>query len=323
MRRRRKSNEPNPAPAAQRQPRPLFSTRLGRLFVGKCEDLLATPLSAKVRGRVDLIFTSPPFPLNDKKRYGNLQGEDYLTWLATFAPLFAKLLAPRGSMVIEIGNAWEPGRPVQSTLPHRALLAFLDAGAFRLCQEITYYNPARLPSPAQWVTVNRIRLKDATTRIWWMAKRDKPNADNRRVLRPYSQHMKRLLQRNAYNSGLRPSEHNISERGFLHDNGGAIAPNLLQISNTQSNTDYLRFCKSSQLRPHPARMPEGIPDFFIKFLTDPGGLVLDPFCGSNTTGATAERLNRRWIAFEAERDYAVASVSRFDRAVATKLLRSG
>jgi DNA modification methylase len=300
---------------------PLFRTKLGRLFVGKCEDLLAGALSRQLAGKVDLIFTSPPFPLNDKKRYGNLQGDEYRDWLAAFSPLFAALLTPRGSVVVEVGNAWEPGRPVQSTLPQRALLAFLDAGKLQLCQEITYYNPARLPSPAQWVTVNRMRLKDATTKIWWMAKCDEPNADNRRVLRPYSKHMKQLLERQTYNAGLRPSEHIISAKGFLRDNGGAIAPNLLQVSNTHSNGGYLKFCKDSQLRPHPARMPEAIPEFFIRFLTEPGGLVLDPFAGSNTTGITAEKLGRRWISFEADRSYATASVSRFDARAALKLLK--
>lgn len=308
---------------ASRRQLPLFRSKRGRLFVGKCEELLAGPLCNELAGKVDLIFTSPPFPLNDKKRYGNLQGEEYREWLAGFAPLFSTLLAPRGSVVVEIGNAWERGRPVQSTLPQRALLAFLDAGAFQLCQEITYYNPARLPSPAQWVTVNRMRLKDATTKIWWMAKCDRPDADNRRVLRPYSEHMKKLLARKSYNAGMRPSEHNISANGFLRDNGGAIAPNLIQVANTHSNGPYLRFCKQEALRPHPARMPDDIPDFFIRFLTKPDGLVLDPFAGSNTTGATAERLGRRWIALEADRAYAAASVARFEPLVAAELLRHG
>jgi DNA modification methylase len=302
-------------------PAPLYRTKRGRLFVGKCEDLLSSPLANQLTGKVDLIFTSPPFPLNEKKRYGNLQGEEYRKWLATFGPLFARLLAPKGSIVIELGNAWEPGRPVQSTLPHRALLAFLDAGPFQLCQEITYYNPARLPSPAQWVTVNRMRLKDATTKIWWMAKCDRPDSDNRRVLRPYSIHMKKLLERKSFNAGPRPSQHSISPKGFLKDNGGAIAPNLLQISNTHSNGQYLGFCKERELRPHPARMPEEIPDFFIRFLTQRGGLVLDPFSGSNTTGFKAESLGRRWVSFEADRAYAAASIARFDEKVARRFFR--
>ncbi len=300
--------------------KPIFRTKFGKLYVGKCENLLTSLKFKKIIGKVDLIFTSPPFPLNEKKRYGNLQGEDYLRWLSEFAPIFRKLLAPNGSLVIEVGNAWEAGRPVQSTLPYRSLLAFLDSGRFQLCQEITYYNPARLPSPAQWVTIERIRLKDATTKIWWMAKSDKPVADNRKVLRPYSEQMKRLLRRKTYNAGVRPSEHRISKKGFLKNNGGSIASNLLEYSNTSSNGGYLSFCKEHELMPHPARMPEEIPEFFIKFLTKRGGIVLDPFSGSNTTGYSAEKLKRKWISVEVDEEYAISGVSRFNKKAAIKLL---
>ena len=70
---------------------------------------------------------------------------------------------------MEVGNAWEPGRPVMSTLALRALLAFLDTGKLLLCQQFIYNNPARLPGPAQWVTVERIRVKDSYSHLWWMA----------------------------------------------------------------------------------------------------------------------------------------------------------
>ena len=224
---------------------------------------------------------------------------------------------------MEVGNAWEPGKPVQSTLPQRSLLALAEAGNFFLCQEITYYNPARLPSPAQWVTVNRIRLKDATTKIWWMSKTEFPDADNRRVLKPYSKHMERLLKTQRYNAGTRPSEHSVSKTGFLVDHGGAIAPNLVTFSNTQSSNDYLDFCRTRGLRPHPARMPAGLSDFFIRFLTSKGGLVLDPFAGSNTTGLAAEQLGRKWIGIEANPDYAVTSIARFNVDEAHVRFKSG
>jgi hypothetical protein len=93
---------------------PLQRTETGKLYIGKSEELLTGPMGAELYGKVQLIFTSPPFPLNEKKRYGNRQGEDYIKWFSAFAPLFANLLTPTGSIVIELGNAWEPGRPVQS-----------------------------------------------------------------------------------------------------------------------------------------------------------------------------------------------------------------
>jgi len=307
-------------PPTRPKPRKVFSNTRGKLYLGRCEDVLSLKTVKRLKGKVQLIFTSPPFPLNKKKRYGNHQGEAYLKWLSEFGPVFNEMLTDDGSVVMEIGNAWEPGSPVQSTLPYEALLGFLNGGGFKLCQEITYYNPARLPSPAQWVTIERCRLKDATTKIWWMSKTAKPKADNRNVLKPYSKEMLQLLKRKTYNAGTRPSEHIINETSFLKNNKGAIAPNLIIEPNTQWVSDYQNFCKANDIQPHPARMPIKIPEFFIKFLTDPGDLVMDPFAGSNTTGEAANQLKRKWLSIEAIPTYAAASVSRFNAKKAEKLL---
>src|SRR5713226_945967 len=105
---------------------PIQTTKAGQLYTGKSEEFLKGPLGVELRGKVQLIFTSPPFPLNEKKQYGNLQGEAYVSWLIYFAPLFADLLTPTGSIVIELVNAWEPGRPIQSLLPLQSLLGFLQ-----------------------------------------------------------------------------------------------------------------------------------------------------------------------------------------------------
>jgi len=301
-----------------------YETKNGVMVEGKAEEALGSDLLAKYKRKVDLIFTSPPFPLNRKKKYGNLLGDEYRKWLASFAPVFKQYLKPTGSIVLEVGNSWEPGRPVMSTLALRSLLAFLDEGDFVLCQQFVYYNPARLPSPAQWVNVERIRVKDSYTHLWWMATTDKPTADNREILQPYSEAMEKLLKAKKYNAGKRPSQHNVGQKSFLTDNSGAIpsnvlhakedepvAENIITLANTQSTTKYLQHCRTAGLTPHPARMPEGLPEFFIKFLTPRGGLVLDPFAGSNTTGAAAERLGRRWIAIEPNRSYIDGSAGRF------------
>ena len=283
------------------------------MLSGAAEQVLASPRFEKLRGKINLIFTSPPFPLNRKKRYGNLQGHAYVQWLASFAPILREFLAANASIVIEMGNAWEPGRPVMSTLALEALLAFARAGNLHLCQQFICYNPTRLPTPAQWVNVERIRVKDAYTHVWWMSPNERPHADNRCVLRPYSEAMLKLLASQKYNAGKRPSEHHIGATSFLRNNSGAIPSNVLTLSNTSATDDYLRHCRDHGFSPHPARMPAGLPDFFIRFLTSPRGLVLDPFAGSNTTGATAERLKRRWISIETNDEYIDASKGRFER----------
>ena len=217
--------------------------------------------------------------------------------------------------------AWEAGKPVMSTLPLEALLAFKGAGNLELCQHVICHNPARLPSPAAWVNVERIRLKDSFTHVWWLAKTPRPQADNRRVLTPYRKDMQRLLSSQKYNAGRRPSGHKISEKGFLTDHGGAIAPNvvdpenlpesMMRFSNTGWDAGYRRYCADHGLEPHPARMQPELAAFFIEFLTRPGDLVVDPFAGSNTTGAIAEALGRRWLSVEADAAYAAGSRGRF------------
>lgn len=290
-----------------------YSTPRGLMVSGYAEEILTSSAARKYRGKVQLILTSPPFPLNRKKKYGNKLGDAYVAWLSTFAPLFRDFLTPTGSIALEMGNAWEPGQPTMATLALRALLAFLDGGRFYLCQQFVCYNPARLPSPAQWVNVERIRLKDAYTHIWWMSPTQRPDADNRRVLKPYSPAMRNLLRRQKYNAGHRPSEHHIGATSFLRDNDGAIPSNVFSFSNTSAQDPYQRYCREKHILPHPARMPLGLAEFFIRFLTRPRNLVLDPFAGSNVTGAAAERLKRRWLAIEASEDYIQGSKGRFQQ----------
>ncbi|MGD0352321.1 MAG: site-specific DNA-methyltransferase [Dehalococcoidia bacterium] len=309
----------------------LYRTGLGKYLVGDSRDFLRGKLGKELQNKVQLILTSPPFPLNNKKHYGNLEGKAYKDWFTSLAEIFSKLLTDNGSIIIELGNAWEPRRPVQSLLPVESLLEFVKnpKAGLRLCQQFVCYNPSRLPTPAQWVTIKRMRVIDSFTHIWWISKTDYPKADNRKVLRPYSKSMKSLLKKKSYNAGKRPSEHVIGAKSFLKDNGGSIIhnlielepidekrdlrlPNVFSIANTKSNDFYTRTCRERGIPLHPTRMPLGIACFFIEFLTNPGDLVLDPFAGSNTTGFCAEKLARQWIAIDIDKEYGKFSAVRFE-----------
>jgi len=312
---------------------PSYKTYWGTMYQGDCQKVLKSYPVNRRKGKVQLILTSPPFPLNRKKAYGNFTGIEYLNWLKNLAPLFRDFLTPNGSIVLELGNAWEAGNPVMSTLSLKALISFLEAAHLNLCQEFICYNPARLPTPAQWVTVERIRVKDAFTRVWWMSPVTRPKADNRKVLTEYSQSMKDLLLKGTYNSGPRPSGHHIGKKSFLVNNGGAIPPNLLvptphesnlievlPISNTRTNDPYQIYCRQHDLSPHPARMQSELAEFFIRFLTDKNDLVLDPFSGSNTTGSAAQELKRRWLSIELDPQYVKTSEVRFRPELLTESL---
>lgn len=303
------------------QPSVSYYTDHGRMLLSTFEDAYSRGFLSGIRDGVDLILTSPPFPLNTKKAYGNRQGSEYLAWLQELAPLWRQLLSDSGSLVIELGNAWEQGKPEMSTLPTEALLEIKKAGDFHVCQQFVCHNPARLPGPVEWVNKRRIRVKDSYTHIWWFSPTPYPKADNRNALIPYGADMKKLIEGVAYNAGERPSGWDIGSDSFRRDNGGAIPPSaltqdvlegaapeaLLSISNTRNGTPYDRFCRDERLPVHPARMQPELAAFFIRFLTEEGDLVLDPFAGSNTTGAVAEALNREWIAIEPDLDYADGS----------------
>lgn len=283
---------------------PAYSMATGAIYnIDAMEMLRAMPGDS-----VDLVMTSPPFALTRQKEYGNEPIERYLDWFMPFCREIHRVLKPRGSFVLDIGGSWVPGSPIRSVY-HFELAVKLSL-EFKLAQEFYWYNPSRLPSPAEWVTVRRIRVKDAVNMVWWFGKTEDPKADNRKILLPYSDSMKTLLEK-GYKAKKRPSGHDISDN-FSRDNGGSIPPNLIQIANTESNSFYLRACRDRGISPHPARYPETLVKFFLNFLTDPDDLVVDPFGGSNVTGAACDAMGRRWLASEIVADYIEGSIARFE-----------
>jgi len=259
-------------------------------------------------GSVNLVVTSPPYALHFKKEYGNVTKSEYVEWLQSFAVQIRRVLTDDGSFVLNIGGSYNAGVPTRSLYHFKALIMLCDVVGFHLAQECFWYNPAKLPSPAEWVNVRRIRVKDSVEYVWWLSKTPTPKANNHNVLVEYSPDMVRLLK-NGYRAKKRPSGHNITNK-FV-DRGGAIPSNLLERGNNESNSDYIRLCAEHEIQPHPARFPAALPEFFVKLLTDKGDLVLDPFAGSNTSGAVAEGLGRRWLAFELEQRYVENSRLRF------------
>lgn len=279
----------------------------GSIICGDSLDVLTTFKSASV----DLIMTSPPFGLVRQKDYGNVDAKDYLGWFRDFGAQFHRVLKDSGSLVIDIGGAWNKGQPTRSLYHFKLLIMLCEELGFHLAQDFYWWSPSRLPTPAEWVTVRRVRVKDAVNTVWWLSKTPWPRASNKRVLQPYSLAMKSLLQ-NGYKAKKRPSGHDISEK-FSTDNGAAIPPNLIAIPNTESNSFYLRYCEEHGLKPHPARFPSELPEYFIRMLTDSGDVVVDPFGGSCVTGEVCERLRRKWTCIELLPEYCEAAKGRFVR----------
>lgn len=289
------------------KPEPYYSTKLGRTYLG---DALGV-MSRLPTESVDLVLTSPPFPLTfrKKKPYSSVGEDRFVEWLLPYADQCRRLLKPHGSLVIDLGGVWNKGTPTRSLYQHKLVIALCEQVGFYYAQDFYWYNPAALPAPAEWVNVRRIRVKSAVDFVCWLGKSEWPKANNREVLRRYSRDMLRLIDK-GYRAKERPSGHNITGK-FQKNLGGAIPPNLIELGNNDSNSTYLKACAKAGLKVHPARFPRGLPEFFIRLCTHRGATVLDPFAGSNVTGEAAERLGRQWIAIELAEEYLKGSRFRF------------
>lgn len=297
---------------------PYFSSNRGVAYLGESLEMLRSlPPSS-----VNLVVTSPPYALHFKKEYGNEHKDRYVEWFLPFAREILRVLTDDGSFVLNIGGSYNKGTPTRSVYHFKLLIALVEDLGFHLAQECFWYNPAKMPVPAEWVTVRRVRLRDSVEYVWWLSKGPNPKASNLNVLKEYSEDMIRL-NRNGVRGTVRPSGHVIRSSFDKIHAGGSISPNVLEdafdvpegmmkMGNNAANDLYTRRCKELGVKIHPARFPAALPRFFIKLLTEHDDLVVDPFAGSLTTGAVAEQLGRRWIAGEAIEEYLKAGIFRFE-----------
>jgi len=314
-----KSNTANPSELVGRR-RPFYETELGAAYLADSREVMRDlPPDS-----INLVLTSPPYALHFKKEYGNVEKADYVAWFLSFAREIHRLLKDDGSFILNIGGSYNKGVPTRSLYHFKLLIALVEEVGFHLAQECFWYNPAKMPAPSEWVGVRRVRIKDSVEYVWWLSKTPHPKANNRNVLKPYGADMIRLNQKGVKTT-VRPSGHAIRDGFDAIEPGGAIPSNviesiepekepenILKLGNNAANDTYTKRCKETGIKIHPARFPAPLPAFFIKLLTDEGDIVLDPFAGSNMTGAVSERLGRRWIAVDTIEEYLEASKFRFE-----------
>jgi len=216
--------------------KPAYSTAAGSAYLGDSRRLL----EELPDNSIDLLVTSPPFALQHQKEYGNQDQDSYNDWFIEFIPEIRRVLQPHGSLIIEIGGAFKQGYPERSTYQFRLLNRIIDEGDLHLAQDFYWYNPAKLPSPIEWVNVRKIRVTDAVTHIWWLTpeinkdsavedgEQPHPEANNQRVLQDYSQSQEQLIETGEFNDGKRSSGWNIDSESFANDNEGSIPDNLIE-----------------------------------------------------------------------------------------------
>lgn len=287
----------------------MYTTKFGECHLGDCRDLIST-LDDK---SVQLLLTSPPFPqVKDRTDYVSPDSDTYVDWLLSIIQLVLPKLKPNGSIVIELGHVYNNKKPTLNIYNYEFICKAIRQLNLHLCFQFFYYNPSTLPSPIAYCNRMKIRPKNSVSLVPWFAITPKPYADITKVLKPYSRKFRKLLKLDEINHTDfdTPSGHYIHNDTWKN-NGGSIPTNLLRIPNSDSRDKYLQACKSLELSPHSARMPKALAEWFIKFLTQPNDLIVDPFGGSNTTGFVSEQLNRHWKTFEINQEFIATSSFRF------------
>jgi site-specific DNA-methyltransferase (cytosine-N4-specific) len=259
---------------------------------------------------IDLIFTSPPYPLLEKKKaYGNLPAREWVDWMVQLCDGWRELLTPTGSIMLNVGPTWNRGVPTQSTYIERLVVALEDELGLHLCQRLYWQNPTKLPQPREWVAIQRVRVKPQVEPILWLSPNPRAAANNRNVLVPYSPRTRRDAGASAIER--RPSGIDVNRRSFAKDNGGAIPGDVLRVSNAVSNSTYHRALRATNGIIHPAMFPHEIVEFAVKLTTEPKQRVADMFFGSGVVGEVCERLDREWVGVERSLTYLEGAMVRF------------
>jgi len=253
---------------------PLIKTDLGQAYIGDVFDLIH-----KIEDNtVQLIVTSPPF---SKENGHSCEKTGYSEWITSHLERSRRVLRSGGFMVIELGGNWKK-QTLERTVDHyEIILNACNTGGWHLLQVFYWYNPRALKMPDSWDESRPGRFRECISTIFWLACNSIVQVDIQRV--------------RSYNNTI------FEPYG-----------NLVVFSDASEDLDYREACASAGLSPHFDPFPTTMPSFFISLLTDPSDLVLDPFAGSLTTGAAAEKLGRKWICFEKQENLIRTGIFRFE-----------
>ncbi len=290
----------------------VFTTDLGTALWAEFQSGLALLDDACVQ----TVVSSPPYPIIGGRRYGTFTPDQIINLVEEMFVGLKPKLRGDGSIFLNLADVWEKGRPTRSLYQEKILLNLVERHGFHLCDKFHWFSSTK-PACSDWVTKRRERVRSACETFFWLAPTPHPKADNRQVLVPYGETMRRTLSRGGDRRIPRPSGHGHKGASYSRDNGGAIPPNYFNIPNAASNTAYHRYCRAMELPLHPARFPAGgALEFLVKLTTQPGDLVVDCFAGSQQLADVCERNGRRWFTTEKDLRYVRGGEAYF-RGVAT------
>jgi len=254
-------------------------------------------------GSVQAVITSTPYPITGGRRYGTFTPEQVVNLVEDMFTALKPKLRPDGSVFLNLADVWNQGSPTRSTYQERIILNLTEKFGFHFADRFIWHSPSK-PAATDWVTKRRERVRSSNEQFLWFSPTARPKADNRQVLVPYGETMRRTLAAGGDRRTPRPSGHGHAGESYAKDNGGAIPPNFFNVPHATSNSAYIQYCKRMGLDTHPARFPAGgILEFFVKLSTTPGDLVVDCCAGSQLLADACQRLGRRWFTTERHLPY--------------------
>lgn len=288
-----------------------FSTKLGVAIIGYSQSVFA-----KINEPIHLILTSPPYPLANARKYGNVTEGEYIDWIcATLEPV-VKNLVDGGVMTLNISNdIFMPKSAARSLYRERLVIALYERlGLFKM-DEIPWINLSKPPGPFQYASKRRVQLNVGWEAIYYFSNNpDKVITDNRRVLEPHTEKHLKLIQSGGVKQSAIKSDgaYRLKEGSYQNQTAGRIPKNVIFAGTAcAGNRQYKRDAEAMGFQSHGAMMPLKVADFLIRLFTEENQLVAEPFGGSLTTGRAAETLKRRWICVDPVVDYVLGGATRF------------
>jgi len=244
-------------------------------------------------GQADLIVTSPPYADARHRHYDGVHPDEFVEWFMSFHEPFFKALKPTGSFVLNIKDKVVEG--VRHRYVWRTVEALCERGWLSIDDYLWHKTN---PMPGYWPT----RLRDGWEYCFHLAKRKRPYMNQDAVRRPIGDWVESRLAKLGDKDQSRHNSANAS--GFGRDLSRWVDKQTVLPSNV------LSLALVGKNKGHPAVFPVDLPLFFIRLLCPEGGLVLDPFGGSGTTGLAALSAGRRCVLIDNNEQYCQAAIKR-------------
>ncbi|HEU0087957.1 MAG TPA: site-specific DNA-methyltransferase [Pseudonocardiaceae bacterium] len=238
---------------------------------------------------VDLFFTSPPYA--DARVYSRIHPDRYVDWFLPFGQAMLTATAEHGSLVLNIKNRVADRGPLQGQrhpYVYRLVLAMQEMG-WRWIETYVWAKPNAVPGRFG------PRTKDSFEYVYHFARGARPFFDLDAVRVPYRADDAEIARRKLDRLGRRTTSAGFGrDRTRTYQLGGADPGNVVSVPQTYNQHRGVA---------HTAAMPEGLAEFFIKAMSPPDGVVIDPFAGGGTTVVVARRLGRRAGGFEIHEEF--------------------